>query len=258
MTTRTIKVPRARAASTLAGLLAFVLAQGTHAAHPLQTEDTATQGTGTVELENALAWGRHGPRTDFSYQPQVSVGVTPAIDLIVQPSWLSTRTQGERPVRGFGDTNLDAKWRFADTHPWSLAVRSGFMLATNEQGLGIPDGRVGLHAMLAASWASDQLALHTSAGVARVPSDDPAERTTAAYLSSALVWRPVSRWALLAEAGVDSSPQRGSRTWPATMLIGAARNVRPGFDLDIGYRVSFDRGPNERTVLAGVTWHFKH
>ncbi len=107
-----------------------------HAAHPLLTEDTGTQGSGNVEVENGLSWNRTGAATAFMYRPQLSLGLSPTFDLIVQPSWLSSRSEGSVAAQGWGDTNLDAKGRFFGDVPMSLAIRAGVTLATNQRGLG--------------------------------------------------------------------------------------------------------------------------
>lgn len=236
-------------------VVALVLMQRVHAAHPLQTEDTATQGTAVLELENGFAWAQQADNSAFVCQPQVALGVTPTLDLIMQPSWLSTRIKGERSVHGFGDTNLDAKWRFREDPAWSVAMRSGLTLATSDHELGIPHGKVGAHLTVAATWAFAQAAVHGNVGVSYLPTD-ASVRATTGHAFAALVWRPIAHWALVAEGGADSSVERGSGYWPFTALIGVAHSVRPGFDLDIGYRLSFDRGATTRVLLFGATWHF--
>ncbi len=50
------------------------------------SEDTGTQGTGNAELELGYAWSEDDGARSFLFQPQLSYGVTPSLDLIVQPS----------------------------------------------------------------------------------------------------------------------------------------------------------------------------
>jgi hypothetical protein len=241
-----------RAALTLLTALMGVCAD---AAHPLLTEDTATQSAGVVEVENGLAWSRVGSQSTLLYQPQIAYGLMPALDVMVQPAWLWTRERGARAIHGSGDTNLDMKWRFAEVGPWSLALRSGLTLATSEHGLGIAHGRAGAHALVAATWLDAAVAVHANVGVAYLPAD-AGRRSTVGLLSSAVVWRPAAHWTLLGEGVVQTSAESGSRSLPATVLIGAVRNLKPGFDVDLGYRVLFDRRATTRVALAGFTWHF--
>ena len=91
----------------LAGLAAGWLgaACAAHAAHPLVTEDAGTQGAGNAELENAFSWTRDGENRSFVFQPQLSWGLLPALDLIVAPSWLRNQTAEDGTARGRGDTS---------------------------------------------------------------------------------------------------------------------------------------------------------
>jgi len=93
-----------RATSAAAVLTVSVLA---HAAHPLDTEDTATQGAGNIELENGFVRGRAAGVVTSGYQLQGSLGRTATLDLILQPSWVRQRRGVEPGRSGFGDTNLD-------------------------------------------------------------------------------------------------------------------------------------------------------
>ncbi|HEX5122215.1 MAG TPA: hypothetical protein VFV97_03130, partial [Rhodanobacteraceae bacterium] len=80
------------------------------AGHPMLTEDTGTQGTGNAELELGYSWASDSGNRSFLFQPQLSYGASPTLDVIVQPSWYSNDINGDS-VRGAGDTNLDFKWR---------------------------------------------------------------------------------------------------------------------------------------------------
>ncbi len=226
-----------------------------HAAHPLQTEDTATQGEHVLEVESGLAWSRRDTTTGFLYQPQLSLGLTPSLDAIMQPSWVREQAAGVGAIRGFGDTNVDVKWRFAEAKPWSLATRSGLTLATNQNGLGLPKGRAGAHVLLAATWTEATLAAHVNLGVLYMPGGAD-QRDVSGHVSSALAWRPSSDWSVLTEATTDTSTERGSRAWPASVLIAAVRTLTQGTDVDVGFRLTFDRGTTTRTVLVGFTTHF--
>ena len=142
-----------------AAWLALVAAPA-FAAHPLQTEDTGTQGTGQVEIEDGLQRAVTAGASVATWQPQVSVGLAETVDAIVQPSWVSMRAAGTPGECGEGDANLDAKWRFAEGGAWSLAVRAGLELPTAQRGLGLPRGHAGQHALLALTWDAASTLLH--------------------------------------------------------------------------------------------------
>ena len=60
------------------------------AGHPMLTEDTGTQGTGNEGLELGFSWANDSGDRSFLFQPQLSYGATPTLDLIV-------RAQPRRP-----------------------------------------------------------------------------------------------------------------------------------------------------------------
>ncbi|HYP30609.1 MAG TPA: hypothetical protein VES00_01980, partial [Burkholderiaceae bacterium] len=64
-----------RIPSLIIALVFAAAAQVAFAAHPLQTEDTGTQGAGNLEIENGLSRARHDSTTQTVYQPQFSLGL---------------------------------------------------------------------------------------------------------------------------------------------------------------------------------------
>ncbi|HEX7638106.1 MAG TPA: hypothetical protein VF457_06890 [Burkholderiaceae bacterium] len=237
-----------------AAWLALVAAPA-FAAHPLQTEDTGTQGTGQVEIEDGLQRAVTAGASVATWQPQVSVGLAETVDAIVQPSWVSMRAAGTPGECGEGDANLDAKWRFAEGGAWSLAVRAGLELPTAQRGLGLPRGHAGQHALLALTWDAASTLLHLNLGVSHAPADAGA-RATLGHASAAVMGRLDARTVLALDAGVDQDPVPGRRAWLASALGGVIITVRPGLDLDAGYRLVAHAGPGTRDWLAGVTWRF--
>jgi hypothetical protein len=225
------------------------------AAHPLQTEDTGTQGARNVEIENGLARAVFDATTLTTYQPQVSLGLAATVDAIVQPSraWLKAPPRGA--TSGRGDTNIDAKWRFWGSDPWSFGIRAGLQAPTSQHGLGLPHGRWAEHALLVATWNDAPTTVHANVGVTRVPRA-PGARTTIAHLSAAMMQAVADRLVATMDAELDQDPAAARRTWPGTLLAGAIWTARPGLDLDVGYQRSFSGQPATRQWLAGLTWRF--
>ena len=224
-------------------------------AHPLQTEDTGTQGRGNVEIENAFSSARAADTRLFVYQPQLSYGASPSVDLILQPSWLSSRTPDTGTVRGFGDTNLDAKWRFYGVAPWSTGVRLGVTGATSQHGLGEPHGTLGSHALMIVTLDVSPLVIHANAGVSHQPGG-PGDRSRIAQLSTAAMWSVNERLTLTADAGAQSSRDRQTSAWSGYELAGAIYTLRPGLDADVGYLRSIRATTPTRVWLVGLTYRF--
>lgn len=241
--------------TTCLTLVALAFTGSAQAAHPLQTEDTGTQGAGNVELENGLSWSRAGSARAFAYQPQISYGVTPTFDLIVQPSWLHNRDEGSATVRGFGDTNLDGKWRFFGDAPLSFAVRAGVTLATSQNELGIPHGKVAAHAILATTYDAAPFTVHGNLGLTQNPSGT-GERRRIARVSGALMWAASEQLTLTVDGGAEANADLTRSSWPAALLVGAIYTIRPGLDVDIGYQSSVRAAVTTREWLVGLTYRF--
>jgi hypothetical protein len=238
----------------LSALVAAVAAPA-FAAHPLQTEDTGTQGTGNVEIENGLQRAHAGGASAFTYQPQVSVGLATTVDAIVQPSWVSQHDPAAGTRSGPGDTNLDAKWRFWGADPWSLGVRAGIEAPTAQRGLGLPRGRIAEHALAVVTWDASPTTVHANLGFTHAPAAAGA-RATLAHASAALMQTLNERLILTVDGELDQDPGRRSHAWPGAMLAGAIWTARPGLDLDVGYQVGTHATPAVREWLAGITYRF--
>ena len=242
--------------ATLLSIAALAFAATTaFAAHPLQTEDTGTQGAGNVEVENGLARARLDGTTLTTWQPQVSMGLAPTVDAIVQPSLAWLHRPAQASVSGLGDTNIDGKWRFLGSDPWSFGIRAGLQAPTSQHGLGVPHGQASGHALLVATWDDSPTTVHANLGVTRVPRA-PGTRATIAHLSAALMQALDERLVLTVDGEVDQDPNASRRTWPGSLLAGAIWTARPGLDLDIGYQRSFSAQPVVRQWMAGLTYRF--
>ena len=238
----------------LVSLVVLAVATPAFAAHPLQTEDTGTQGAGNVEIENGFAQARYDATRLTTYQPQVSVGLTTTVDAIVQPSLVQLRASGQSDS-GWGDTNLDAKWRFWGSDPWSFGVRAGLQLPTSQHGLGLPHGQVSEHALLVATWDASPTTVHANLGVTHAPSA-PVARANTLHVSAALMQQINERLILTVDSELDQDPDPHRHAWPGSVLGGVIWTARPGLDLDVGWQRSVDARPVNRQWMAGLTWRF--
>jgi len=250
---------RLLAVRILSLILSFALAcaaPSAFAAHPLQTEDTGTQGTANIEIENGFSRASTDGATLTTYQPQVSVGLATTIDAIVQPSLLWQRGPDGK-ASGLGDTNFDAKWRFWGSDPLSLAVRAGVLAPTSQHELGLPRGDYSEHALLVATWDDTPTTVHANVGATYVPPApaSPARRVLG-HLSAAVMQTINEHLILTVDGDIDQDPSPRRSAWPGSLLAGAIWTARPGLDLDIGYQRSFDATTVTRTWLAGVTYRF--
>lgn len=224
------------------------------AGHPMMTEDTGTQGTNNLELELGFDWSRRAGDRNFLFQPQLSWGAAETLDLIVQPSWIIDHS-GAGTERGFGDTNLDVKWRFYERAPWSFAIRAGVSAPTAGNGLGLRNDTFVPHAILVASRDFARFRLDLNVGYGRA-ADDPSQRGDLYHFSAAVTVETAQYLFLVLDTSVDSNPDRAGKSFAAVMLFGIIYTVYPGLDVDAGFRGRLNgTGPTQQW-LAGITFRW--
>lgn len=237
-------------------LLTLALPTAAWSAHPLISEDTATQGRGRSELEVGNAWTRDVADRSYELGPQLSYGVLPQLDAILRPAWLDQRMTLDAETthaHGAGDTAADLKWRFFERGKLSLAVRAGVNAPTGDADQGLGTGKTTYHGVLVASMDMTPLTLHTNIGYTRNRSD-PAERRDLYHASAALLWTVSDRWrVLLAELAADTNVDHTRSTPPSVARVGAIYSVIKGFDIDVGYQARLNRAAARQVVLVGVT-----
>ena len=235
-------------------VLAFPIAA--QAAHPLITEDTATQGRGKFELEIGNAWTRDGSDRSFELGPQLSYGVLPQLDAILRPTWLDQRSTIDGDTvhaRGAGDTVADLKWRFFERDKLSLAVRAGVTAPTGDADRGLGSGKPTYHGLLAASIDLAPIAVHANIGYTRNRAD-PMERRDLYHASAAAVWTVDASWRLLlAELATDTNVDNTQSVWPSVARVGAIYTVKQGFDIDIGCQTRLNHAAARQMLLVGIT-----
>ena len=237
------------------GTLGFALAcvSPVLAMHPMISEDPGTQGQGRYELELGYQSTRGDPsdgRTS-SFSPQLSWGALPALDVIVQPAWLTQHPVGGAAARGWGDTALDAKWRFYESGEVAVAVRAGLSLPTGSAAKGLGASGTGAHAVIAGSLAAGEGTLLGNLGVvyARFPGD----RSTLPYATAAYVVPLGPAWQTFVEAATQRNGDPARSTWPAVARTGLVWTVAEGVNLDVGAEARLNRAAPSFTALAGVT-----
>lgn len=214
------------------------------------TEDTGTQGAGNIELELGNAWTRSAGHHSFLFQPQLSYGVSPTIDLLVQPSWLTHSGDGTRE-QGFGDTNVDAKWRFFGSAPWTLGLRAGLAAPTGQDDLGSVH-HVSPHAILVIAADFTPFSFDANIGYARSPGD-LGHRGDILHASFAGLYAANERLQLVLDTSVDSNSDATQSDYLAVALVGVIYTVRPGLDLDLGYRARLNTAADPSQWLLGIT-----
>lgn len=243
--------PHRHCARVLAALLMLRIPSAP-AGHPMLSEDTGTQGSGNYELELGYDWSRLDADRSFLFQPQLSYGASATLDLIVQPSWLRNTDPSGARSQGLGDTNLDFKWRFFGAAPLSVGVRAGLELPTAQAGLGLPAGTVGEHAIVVATLDAAPWSVTMNAGLAHLPLS-PAARSNLYHVSAATQYTLNEHLILVLESSADGNPDNAQRSCLCVALAGLIYTVRPGLDLDAGYRAPLNAVTPAQQWLLGFT-----
>jgi hypothetical protein len=243
---------RARAWLVLAGSLA----SAAHAAHPMLTEDPGTQGQGGFELEVGYSSARGLPSGGRAavLAPQLSWGVLPDVDLIVNPIWLEERPPEGGRNRSLGNLPLDAKWRFVDAGPLQVAVRAGVDLPTGDESRTLSGPYAGLHAVLASSYAWESSSLLANLGY--VYSRNPGSRRNLPYATVAFLHPSEGVVRAFAEVAAAANPDPSRSTWPAVARTGVMWKATDWLDLDAGIEGRLNRAAPSFAALVGVTVHW--
>ena len=237
-------------------LLALVFASGpTHAAHPLISEDTGTQGTGKFELELGTETSHVQGDRIHELDPQLSFGARDDIDLIARPTyfWLhgaAADAAGRRS--GFGTTGLDFKWRAIERAPWAFGVRAGADLPTSQGGIGPHEG--GGHIVAIATYEVEALMATANAAYSHLPQDVGfAARRDIVRFSGGALARVGDAVRIAGDLVIAQSSEALDRTWPVVGIVGFIATLPWGFDVDAGVQVPINRGAPTTQWLVGAT-----
>ena len=230
------------------------MAQEVHAAHPMVTDDTSTQGRGRHQVELNSDWsrfaGEKGQAAAFTY----SYGATDALDLYGNlPASISAPA-------GRGDASLGAKWRFWQSERTSLALKPELFFPTGDEARGLGNGRASLAMVLLGSRVSGPWAFHGNIGFSanryKVPPFTDPRRLFAWRVSAAVTYGLSPQCTLVADTGVARNREKTETTDPAYLLFGAIYSPRKNIDIDVGIKTGLNRAEVDRQVGAGFTVRF--
>jgi hypothetical protein len=231
-----------------------------HAAHPLISEDTGTQGAGKFELEVGAQWGRESGGSAAEIDPQLSFGARDELDLIVRPSLFrftgtAVDTAGGRG--GLGPVALDVKWRAATFDAWSFGARAGIDTPSVTHTL-VPR-TPGWHALVMATWQDGPTMFTSNVAYQRLPAHDatgaPVRRDVMRF-SAALVHAPVDEVRMLVDVAVRQSADPVDARWPAVAVLGVIVRGPAGIDLDAGYQARLNAAAPAGLWQAGATFRW--
>jgi hypothetical protein len=245
-----------------------------YAAHPLVTDDTGTQGAGGWQVECTTGFSSNR-ETDNGIRIKereteaamvVSFGLAQDIDIVAGLPYLWYQVKENQLVTadesGIGDMTLELKWRFCENEKngFSLALKPGISLPTGEADKGLGNGRVTGGAVLIATKESGPLTLHANAGYYRnayeLDEDDTACNKDIWSASLAGEYAVSDKLRAVADIGIETAEERGSRTHPAFLVGGLIYSVTEDFDFDLGIKGGLNDAEPDTAVLLGVAARF--
>jgi len=242
-------------------LLATVLlaAPLAHAAHPLVTEDTGTQGTGRFQLEvNAeSARDRAAGVLVKSFQPAAAItyGLLDNLDVQLGRPYLRQVTDpggANSVVKGGLDTSLDFKWRFFERDALSIGLKPGITFATGDEQRGLGNGKPTIGALLIASLEQERFALHAHAGWRR-NSNSVGQRERIVQLAAAAVYKATGDTRLFLDLSRTTNPDPASSASIRYVTLGLIHSPRENLDLDLGWRQAAGQPAIDRSFMFGAT-----
>ena len=229
---------------------ALLFTSGAYGAHPLNTEDTGTQGKGGWQLE--VNGERNQDKIDgetvkgAQAAAVLSHGVAETVDLQFGVPWQDTGS-----ARGAGDLIAALKWRFWEQGPLSAGLRAGVTSPTGDEDRGLGNGKPTWAVLLIGQYEGERWIFLAHAGYRR-NSNVFGDRESIGEISAAALYKATAQLKLLVDANRTTNADPQSDQKIRQMVIGAIYSPSKDLDLDIGFRRGNDAAL-ERAVMAGVT-----
>ncbi len=245
----------------------FSLITVSHAAHPLITDDTGTQGKGRFQLEinseftydKKTADGVTTKETGGELATILSYGIIDNVDIILDLpyQWTETKEDGEvtSDVDGISDMSLEVKWRFYEHEGLSLALKPGITFPTGDRGKGLGTGKATYGLFFITTKEIEPWSFHLNLGYTR-NENRVDERKDIWHASLAGELEVVRDIKVVANIGVETNPDRESNTHPAFILGGLIYSISEDIAFDFGVKGALNKPETDLTFLAGIAVKF--
>ncbi|MGE5318746.1 MAG: transporter [Hyphomicrobiaceae bacterium] len=232
------------------------------AAHPLITEDTATQGRGNGQLELTAEYG-HDEASDaredaLDLAAVLTYGLRNELDLLLTLPYsrADTLARGaETTAHGIGDVGLDAKWRFLEAGRWSMALKTGVTFPTGDDTRNLGAGKFNVSANIVTAYETARWGYYLHLGHIR-NRNVHGERDVIHHASVALVHTVSDRLKLVADLGQFTSTDRSVSVDARFLTLGVIFGIRDDLDLDFGWKRGLTDPETDTTLLLGMALRF--
>ena len=254
----------------LLALMLVLVSFPLHAAHPLITDDTGTQGTGRFQLEvNSEFIDNEYAAVDESggeIAMILSYGIAENIDLILDLpyTWYKVSEHGLSVADedGLGDLSFEVKWRFFEYEDrgLSVALKPAVSFPTGDEKKGLGNGKVSGGGALLVSKEGVLGKLHLNLGYMRneygLDEDDLFLRNDIWHASFAGEINVTADMVGVCNVGLETNPEKGADDHPAFILAGLIYSITNDFDIDAGVKWGLNDAEADTTWLTGLALRF--
>jgi len=233
-------------AALLAGCL--LVSSGAHAAYPLITEDTGTQGKEGWQLEGTSEVATLQGGRVTSDNLVLNYGVTDSADLQFVLPWYS----GD--IQGVGDQQINLKWRFFERGPFTMGVKPSLLLPGGDPQKGTGTGELNWAVTLIGGYQVGNFAVHADALYQRNKNTFSA-RDPLSHVSAGVLYR-LGSVQLVADFTRETSLDPANDEAARYNVVGVIWTVRPDFGLGMGYKTGGGGTSLDHSWLFGaaVRW----
>ena len=240
------------------------------AMHPLITDDTGTQGKGTVLVESSINYLKDNEFRSTAVPLAITAGINDTMDAGVELPYLLLRPSAVtgQPQSGFSDVNFKFKHRFYerakkdgehDHSEQSLAYQVAYSQPTGREDLGLGAGTARMSARLLGTAERESMELNANIGYdssgkalrrGNFAFDYAVSLSVAVKYERPKPWEPVAELTVIRVKGADGYDRLVS------LLAGVIYEPSDRYYIDAGVRVGLTERSEDYVLLAGFGYKF--
>ena len=255
MNAATMKIPMQATLFGVVSSFLILLGSSAHAAHPLVSDDTGTQGVGGYQIEVNTDWLRDSGNKTRTATATLTRGLSETIDVFLDvPYALSHPT-------GMNDIGLGLKWRLFESDGLSVGLKPELSISSGDQEKQLGDGRSGAALTLLTQYELGDWTWLFNLGTelhrySSAASQDESRR----YINKAsvgLTYQLDEQWLFVMDTGIQSHANKSEKKDPRFAIIGLIYSLNDDTELDVGYKKALNTTEIDRQVGIGLTYRFK-
>ncbi len=238
-----------------------MMAEG-HAAIPLITDDTGTQGKGKFQAEALAEYIKYREdgveRGESKITASLAYGMLDPVDVVVSLPYefLHAHGPGFREKKdGLADLAFEMKWRFLDKDGMSFALKSGLVLPTGNERRGFGTGKVRCCLNLIASKELGPWSFDANGSYVR-NENNRGERRNLWVFSAAFKRVMMGGLKLVGETGIESRRDGSSSVPPIWVGGGFICSPLDHFDIGFGILGGITPSTPDLSFRGGITVRF--